>query len=104
MLLLHLLTESTGHISACLQGFCAAVSLALLQAYLVSPHDLTTMGGGSSASWQSVAHLQEVFHVVLDCQLQTDFKDLATCLWEVNLDTSLLLNLTTVDLLLACGV
>ncbi len=66
-----------------LQGFCAAVSLDLLQAYLVRPPDLTAMVSGSSTTWQAVTKVQDVFHVVLDHQLQTDFKDLAMCMWEV---------------------
>ncbi|KAL0049423.1 hypothetical protein WJX82_002077 [Trebouxia sp. C0006] len=65
------------------QGFCAAVSLDLLQAYLVRPPDLTAMVSGSSTTWQAVTKVQDVFHVVLDHQLQTDFKDLAMCMWEV---------------------
>jgi len=38
---------------------------------------------GSSTTWQAVTKVQDVFHVVLDHQLQTDFKDLAMCMWEV---------------------
>jgi len=64
-------------------GFRAAVSLDLLQAYLVTPQDLTAMVSGSSTTWQAATRIQDVFHIVLDHQLQTEFKDLATCLWEV---------------------
>ncbi|KAL0042458.1 hypothetical protein WJX79_000246 [Trebouxia sp. C0005] len=65
------------------QGFCAAVSLDVLQAYIVRPQDLTAMVSGSSTSWQAITGIQDVFHIVLDHQLQTEFQDLVTCLWEV---------------------
>lgn len=82
-------TVKIGH-AACgewgcfLQGFCAAVSLDVLQAYIVRPQDLTAMVSGSSTSWQAITGIQDVFHIVLDHQLQTEFQDLVTCLWEVS--------------------
>ena len=67
----------------CLQGFCAAVSLNLLERYLVTPQDLAEMVSGSVTSWHSVSAIQDVFLVVLDTQLQQEFADLTRCLWEV---------------------
>ena len=66
-----------------LQGFWAAVSLETLQAYLVKPQDLAEMVGGQSNLWSNVVAIQDVFHVVLDRQLQQEFADLSRCLWEV---------------------
>ncbi|DBA90336.1 TPA: hypothetical protein ACH3X1_003619 [Trebouxia sp. C0004] len=71
------------HSASFAQGFCAAVSLDLLQAYLVRPQDLAAMVSGRTSTWQAVTRIQDVFHIVLDHQLQTEFKDLATCLCEV---------------------
>lgn len=67
----------------CFQGFCAAVSLDLLQRYLVTPQDLAEMVSGSVTSWHHVDVIQDVFHLVLDTQLQQEFADLSRCLWEV---------------------
>lgn len=69
----------TGH----LQGFCTAVGLNMLQAYLVTPQDLAVMVCGTSATWQNMVQLQDIFHVVMDSQLQQECTDLAACLWEV---------------------
>ncbi|KAL3154788.1 hypothetical protein ABBQ38_011331 [Trebouxia sp. C0009 RCD-2024] len=65
------------------QGFCAAVSLDLLQRYLVTPIDLAEMVSGSSNSWRNVDAIQHVFHVVQDRQLQQEYATLSKCLWEV---------------------
>ena len=59
------------------------MSLDLLQRYLVTPKDLAEMVSGSITSWHHVDAIQDVFHLVLDIQLQQEFADLSRCLWEV---------------------
>lgn len=59
------------------------MSLDLLQRYLVTPKDLAEMISGGITSWHHVTAIQDVFHLVLDAQLQQEFADLSRCLWEV---------------------
>ena len=65
------------------------MSLDLLQRYLVSPKDLAEMVSGGITSWHHVDAIQDVFHLVLDTQLQQEFADLSRCLWEVLLHPEL---------------
>ena len=55
----------------------------MLQEYLVTPRDLAEMVSGRINSWQNVSAIQDMFHVILDGQLQQEFAQLTKCLWEV---------------------
>lgn len=54
-----------------------------LRAHLVSANELSAMVCGSSTSWSQAVRLQDVFHVVMDTQLQQQYKMLADVFWEV---------------------
>ena len=65
------------------QGFLEAISLEALRAHLVTASELSIMVYGCSSAWQHAARLQDIFHVVLDKQLQQEYHQLADCFWEV---------------------
>lgn len=54
-----------------------------LRAHLVSADELKAVLCGSSISWSQAIRLQDVFHVVMDIQLQQQYKMLADVFWEV---------------------
>lgn len=69
------------------QGFVEAISLETLHAHLITAAELGLMVRGCSTSWQHAVRLQDIFHVLLDQQLQQEYHQLAECFWEVSLRT-----------------
>ena len=71
--------------TSALQGFETAVSVASLQAHLVTAQELSVMVCGSTSSWSHGSRLLDIFHVFLGHQLRHEYALLADVFWKVPL-------------------